>query len=438
MPNDAVVFSRGLAATMPTSYIEGRFLLQTDTGALFLDDTASSRIQIKDTTKLPLTGGTMTGDIDFHDTLSGIKFSVGTGQYSSSAGIHLTSTTPLDTALTIEYDSGITSITMDQNIVDIFVGPQPNGRSRLVLSDGNYGAPSATFSSYAAGSNDPQPLKVTGIAIPTNSNDATNKQYVDGLYQNLESEIVTTAAQYLPLKGGTMAGDINFVANGSDSTELHFLHQQSQSSGYMRVSYSSDALVTNWGGCSIEMLTNATIVTAPSTVTIKTLNEGAATLFIDGINSYAQFYNGMTGTPLRVTGILTPTSANDAANKEYVDNKVGSISTLTSNLLFATTSSNPDGTESPPRLKLSIPGYTGGQTPASGTYLWVLSTNGFNASIAPGFEINDSGSVITVDYTTNTGAMPLKAPNTMALFSSDGTSFKLIGTIFQIDEGTLS
>ena len=65
MPNDAVVFSRGLAATMPSNYIEGRFLLQTDTGALFLDDTTSSRIQIKDTTKLPLDGSeAMTGNLN--------------------------------------------------------------------------------------------------------------------------------------------------------------------------------------------------------------------------------------------------------------------------------------------------------------------------------------------------------------------------------------
>ena len=65
MPNDAVVFSRGLAATMPSSYVEGRFLLQTDTGALFLDDTTSSRIQIKDTTKLPLDGSeAMTGNLN--------------------------------------------------------------------------------------------------------------------------------------------------------------------------------------------------------------------------------------------------------------------------------------------------------------------------------------------------------------------------------------
>lgn len=62
MPNDVVTFARGQSATMPASYVKGRFLLQTDTGALFLDDTTSTRIQIKDNTKLPLDGSeAMTG-----------------------------------------------------------------------------------------------------------------------------------------------------------------------------------------------------------------------------------------------------------------------------------------------------------------------------------------------------------------------------------------
>ena len=42
----------------------GQFLLQTDTGNLFVDLSSTSRLQVKDSTKLPLSGGTMTGAIN--------------------------------------------------------------------------------------------------------------------------------------------------------------------------------------------------------------------------------------------------------------------------------------------------------------------------------------------------------------------------------------
>lgn len=39
-------------------------MLQTDTGNLFVDLSSTSRLQVKDSTKLPLSGGTMTGVIN--------------------------------------------------------------------------------------------------------------------------------------------------------------------------------------------------------------------------------------------------------------------------------------------------------------------------------------------------------------------------------------
>ena len=65
MPIESVIFSRGISTGMPTSIVPGTFLIQTDTGAMFLDDTTASRIQIKDTTKLPLDGSeAMTGNLN--------------------------------------------------------------------------------------------------------------------------------------------------------------------------------------------------------------------------------------------------------------------------------------------------------------------------------------------------------------------------------------
>lgn len=58
-----VRFQKGPANTMPTTLIPGTISIQTDLGNIFLDVDNSTRIQLKDNTKLSLTGGTITGNI---------------------------------------------------------------------------------------------------------------------------------------------------------------------------------------------------------------------------------------------------------------------------------------------------------------------------------------------------------------------------------------
>lgn len=65
MANEVVKLKRGPKATMPA--IEaGSILVATDTGEAYVDDTPEKRVQLKDSTKLPLTGGTMTGPINMN------------------------------------------------------------------------------------------------------------------------------------------------------------------------------------------------------------------------------------------------------------------------------------------------------------------------------------------------------------------------------------
>ena len=63
MANEIVKLKRGKKASMPAKEA-GSILIATDTGEAYVDDTSTSRVQIKDTTKLPLAGGTMTGPIN--------------------------------------------------------------------------------------------------------------------------------------------------------------------------------------------------------------------------------------------------------------------------------------------------------------------------------------------------------------------------------------
>lgn len=64
---DVVKFSKGLSNTMPATLTPGQFLIQTDTGNMYLDNSSTERVQIKDDTKLPLTGGTLTGSLTIQD-----------------------------------------------------------------------------------------------------------------------------------------------------------------------------------------------------------------------------------------------------------------------------------------------------------------------------------------------------------------------------------
>lgn len=64
MAREEVSFARGSHDTIPSTRVPGRLLVETDTGDAFIDDTSESRIQLKDSTKLALSGGTMTGAIN--------------------------------------------------------------------------------------------------------------------------------------------------------------------------------------------------------------------------------------------------------------------------------------------------------------------------------------------------------------------------------------
>lgn len=69
MANQTVKFRKGVSTSLPktpTNETVGAFLLETDTGNLYVDDSSTSRVKVKDNTKLPLSGGELTGPINFN------------------------------------------------------------------------------------------------------------------------------------------------------------------------------------------------------------------------------------------------------------------------------------------------------------------------------------------------------------------------------------
>lgn len=180
MPNAAVVFSRGLAAAMPATYQEGRFLLQTDTGALFLDDTASSRIQIKDTTKLSLSGGTMTGPINMNSQKI-------TNLANPTANNDATNKIFVDTAFqTLEAE-------VNQQLLAYL--QIKGGTMTGILDMGDY--------------------RITSLATPSADTDAATKGYVDTQISSITPGISQSTAdeRYLQLTGGTLTGTLSMSNN---------------------------------------------------------------------------------------------------------------------------------------------------------------------------------------------------------------------------------
>lgn len=199
MPNDAVVFSRGLAATMPATYQEGRFLLQTDTGALFLDDTASSRIQIKDTTKLSLSGGTMTGPINMNSQKI-------TNLANPTANNDATNKIFVDTAFqTLEAE-------VNQQLLAYL--QLKGGTMTGILDMGDY--------------------RITSLAAPSAGTDAATKQYVDNVVSGL-----TPTESYLPLSGGTMTGTLDMGSNRITSLSNPSNTADAATKGYVDTQVSS-------------------------------------------------------------------------------------------------------------------------------------------------------------------------------------------------------
>ena len=156
MPQE-VRFQKGPANTMPTALTPGTISIQTDLGNIFLDVDTSTRIQLKDDTKLPLTGGTLTGNLDM----------------SNNSIININQI--LDT-------QGICSISANGGGAGaggwLFNGTaEIRGLgSQSIRITGNEDSNKVIFSNTTGGG-----LILTGLTDPIENNDAATKGYVDNM-----------------------------------------------------------------------------------------------------------------------------------------------------------------------------------------------------------------------------------------------------------------
>lgn len=74
MADESLKFKKGLHAKIPSQKEAGSILFETDTGDMFVDTTDTSRVQVKDSTKLPLTGGEITGSLSVSQSVTAQTF----------------------------------------------------------------------------------------------------------------------------------------------------------------------------------------------------------------------------------------------------------------------------------------------------------------------------------------------------------------------------
>lgn len=180
MATQNVVFTKGLSASMPSQIVPGTVLVQVDTGNMFLDNDESTRVQIKDNTKLPLTGGDISGGINFTGNL-GVSFD-GRGVLNTDG-----SNTVIDTPWS------------EDSAFHIAVNGQNGTYNKLYV----FGQETIDFSNS----------RVINVGNPQQNSDAVNKSYVDQLiFSTGKGDFMANGS--VPMTGSlNMSGNsiINFV-----------------------------------------------------------------------------------------------------------------------------------------------------------------------------------------------------------------------------------
>ena len=161
---------------------------------------------------------------------------------------------------------------------DTMTGNLTMGTNQIVLDTGHITAGNNTLLFEGYPEIDVDGAKISMVADPVDVMDAANKEYVDNAVAG-----VKPTGDYLPLTGGTMAGDINMGVNNS-----------------VRFGSANYALYQNEG-------TGHLVLTGNSNTNIVEMNNIGTVQF---------------GNETTIQNVKTPTNNGDAAPKSYVDGQI--------------------------------------------------------------------------------------------------------------------
>lgn len=282
---------------------------------------------------LPLSGGTMAGNLNFNETSSIVFDNPKVSTPNSIQGVSL---------VTFKETTGTTGQTLRfTDNTFMFYG---ESQSRLALlgaggifftNDKNPGnritiapsSPDTLIFTGAAGD-----INLTGVLQPKWDNDVANKKYVDTVGENLAGEIAEVGGQldnYLPLSGGTMRGSIslnshwltqvgliNFKYGDYDITESVFLR-----SAPGRPTFNYPMYVFKGGVASDnkEAGIEVNLIEIGDSVALAGVHGGQDPWGTGKYRLILFHSDGVEAGPVYVTNVATPITDDGAANKAYVD-----------------------------------------------------------------------------------------------------------------------
>lgn len=152
--------------------------------------------------------------------------------------------------------------------------------------------------------------KITNVTAPTETTDVANKAYVD----NADIAVINNISKqvrdgFLPLTGGTLTGNLKVAADSASVTV------EGNSGAGMVVTGA-----TNGGVPTGELIVQDSNQSNSSYIRLTASATGNEIACDSKLNINA---NEVDFGNIKVTGIATPTANTDAANKAYVDSKVG-------------------------------------------------------------------------------------------------------------------
>lgn len=149
------------------------------------------------------------------------------------------------------------------------------------------------------------PVKLIGIATPTADGDAVNKKYVDDAVKNIEPP----EGDYLPTSGGTMTGSIKLPMNSANNP--------------VRLEGASTTPSIQFYQGAIQLVPVGGVPTGSFPQALTLAKQGGGLGLIPRLTQAPDI--GAESNLIQLNGVATPINNSDAANKKYVDTAVDAV-----------------------------------------------------------------------------------------------------------------